>query len=275
MNEFSHKEITKISLSKTFNDEILNEVVNASILPDKDENQNGYVHHFYNPVTNTNYSSTEDSAKSRCIVHIGKYLITKNLEELGRAIHFLEDICTPVHVQYEDSTDAIIRGALHIEFEKRLDYFVETLLLSDTNKENEYSILLNSTFKNKDISIGKFIDFCALEAAKNYYLYRNDKEGLKDIAIKNTFDLAFFAVQYLYQTITNKNIEYAKILINGDNEDIGMVIKQSTLSNITILDLAPLNSNVRLRFNSKNEILIFERTSFIKNFVLKDVQNIL
>lgn len=260
MNKFSHKYITRLALNGLFSKKDTEKIIEGSILPDKDENQNGYVCHFYNPVTNTNYTGSEDSAKTRCIAHFGRYLINKKPEELGRAIHFLEDVCTPVHTQYEDTVDAVIRGPLHIKFEKELDIFCEESVFSD-----DWHL---GSFK----SVSDLISYCALESAKNYYLYRDKKE--QATALENTYKLAIFAVEYLTSQFALNNKKIADFISIKDNENVGILIKRQTENGkYKITDLAPLSENFRLRLSGRQEILIFKKPHTGRNFVLNEIFN--
>ena len=78
MNCFSHKFFTALCFDQDF------ELADACVLPDEDENQNGYSCHFYNPVTGKCYLGTEDSAKNRFLWHLCNYLMTKKKEELNK-----------------------------------------------------------------------------------------------------------------------------------------------------------------------------------------------
>ena len=151
MNFFSHIFFT----SHCFDDDkILKE---TCILPDKDENDYGYSSHFFNPVTYKCYLNSEDSARNRFIWHLSNYLIKNNKESLGRAIHFLEDICTPVHTQYEDPVDAALKLNLHINFEKQLDKYLESHIeFKQYIMFNTISELLKNILESKKIIAKQF-----------------------------------------------------------------------------------------------------------------------
>ena len=284
MNSFSHKKIVELVLKDYFSESDLETIKNGTVLPDDTEQQYGFVCHFYNPVTNTNYLSTEDSAKSRCIVHTADFLRSNNLIDLGQAIHYLEDICTPVHTQYEDTTDAVFRGKLHIEFEKELDKFLESY---NGNHDMEFN------FRNK-LSLSELINYCALESAKNYYLYKEPKnaEDIKS-AIYNTFELAIKAVKcFIFnymgiEQIKNSGRKTKQVRIfkgtsivneeenrKGNEEEIehiGMLIIDSENG---FLDIAPTNANHRFRIRNKNEVFIFRKVSILRNFTLYSIQTL-
>lgn len=94
--------------------------------PDKDENEGAYKNHFYNRATGSNFLGEYTSAKTKFINHYQNALdeyakknTKKSLEELGRSLHFLEDMNTPVHTNYETWTDAVFKFSLHVSFEDR------------------------------------------------------------------------------------------------------------------------------------------------------------
>ncbi len=99
-----------------------------SVQPDKDENQGSYKFHFYNPITETNYMNEKESSLVRFKSHfrnaVDNYSDGDKKEaycELGRCIHFLEDINAPVHTAYQHPRDSIIKLPIHVSFEKKCD----------------------------------------------------------------------------------------------------------------------------------------------------------
>jgi len=103
-------------------------IVSGSLKPDDDENKGGFKYHFYNPITERNYMGEKETAVYKCKTHYEAAL--KNYEmgkkdvaydELGRAIHFLEDSNTPVHTGYDNPSDSVIKLPLHVRFEKTCD----------------------------------------------------------------------------------------------------------------------------------------------------------
>lgn len=260
MNDFGHKTSTQsatleagLKFPEFFTgdkEKVFTEILDGCVLPDIDENQNGYSHHFYNAVTNTNYLGTEDSAKARCLRHSAAFILSKDYKELGRAIHFLEDICTPVHSQYEDVSDSIIRGKLHLDFEKEFDEFLAT-----------YKPALPDELPKFD-SPGKLIDFCALESAKNYYDYRDNNVEKNEI-FKRTADLALMAVfklcEFLYQG--NPKAGYIK-----DGE-----VEAGVFLDFGKPEVATMADSYRLRANGENEVFIFEKPYTGRNFMLSNI----
>ena len=240
MNFFSHIFFTSYCFE---NDKILKE---TCILPDKDENDYGYSSHFFNPVTYKCYLNSEDSAKNRFIWHISNYLIKNNKESLGRAIHFLEDICTPVHTQYEDPVDAALKLNLHINFEKQLDEYLESHI------EFKQYIMFNT--------ISELLKYCPCKSAELYQQYVNETK--LDNILKNVSELTISALYSLKNILESKKI----------------IAKQFSLKNIKINVLfeknnmlpSCLDSNFCLRYNGFDNILAFSRSNRFHNFQFTD-----
>ena len=128
MNELSHRFITKKSIEIAgikLRAEQKHKLIESSTLPDIDEKDNLFAAHFYNPVTQLNFRSERETALTRFIEHYDKSKNGENLEEIGRAVHYLEDLNTPVHVAYEDKFDSVYRLSGHIEFENTCDSLID------------------------------------------------------------------------------------------------------------------------------------------------------
>lgn len=165
MDDKAHIEITKkaIKLSKVNLNE--NEVLTLTkycIKPDYDERDYAYAYHFYNPTRK--YKENEITALSKCLSHYEKAAAERDLEELGRAIHFLEDLCTPVHCGYEDKIDYVYRLHQHMEFEKMCDKLVDEINISDID--------------DTPVLIGSLKDLCRNCAAQSYVYFKElDKKS--------------------------------------------------------------------------------------------------
>lgn len=103
-------------------------IAEYSVKPDEDENQGLYKYHFYNPVTERNFMNEKTTALSKFVSHFNSAVKhykekekTISYQELGRAIHFLEDLNTPVHTAYETPADSVTKFPLHVRFEKICD----------------------------------------------------------------------------------------------------------------------------------------------------------
>lgn len=108
------------------------------VKPDEDEIEGAYKYHFYNPVTELNFMGENDSALTRCADHFNRALHYMKLyyqamangnlekarayrrramEELGRALHFLGDLNTPVHTNNQTLLDTGFNFFFHVSFE--------------------------------------------------------------------------------------------------------------------------------------------------------------
>lgn len=236
MNTYSHKFFTSLCFDNDIN------LMDSCILPDEDEAQSGYSCHFYNPVTRKCYLGTEDSAKNRFIWHLSNYLITKEQESLGRAIHYLEDICTPVHTQYEDPVDAAIRLNLHINFEKRLDEYLE-------NHSQFYS-KLNVT------SLSEVLEYCPCKASELYYQYRDS--GITTKVFDDVCELVVSSLLLLKSCIDLNKIVSKTFTIRKEKINIlfegGKILPSC------------LNTNFCLRYNGIDNVSVYHRESRMLNF---------
>lgn len=132
MNDKSHTLITEIAIKKSginFTDNQIETLKKFSLQPDYDEREYFYAYHFYNPTRK--YGENEITALTKCLSHYEKAKAKGDLEELGRSIHFLEDLCTPVHCGYDDKIDYVYRLHQHMEFEKMCDKLVTEINISD------------------------------------------------------------------------------------------------------------------------------------------------
>ena len=165
-------------------------IIFYSVQPDIDEKEGSFKNHFYNPATRKNFRGERQSAMTKYIYYYNLAKERKRAgmpyyEPIGRCLHFLEDINTPVHTYYEDLFDATIRLGQHIKFENYCNTIVEKLEETCYNYVNlEY--YLNNNIK----SIAKM---CARESSILFYKYDhiNKKEEIDAIAkeaIKNGID---------------------------------------------------------------------------------------
>ena len=132
MNDKTHIFITMTAAEKSGiklseeEKEILREMC---VKPDYDEREYFYYYHFYNPTKK--YKSSDITALTKCVSHYENAKSKRDLAELGRAAHFLEDICTPVHCGYESKTNYISRLHQHIEFEKMCDELITEISINN------------------------------------------------------------------------------------------------------------------------------------------------
>ncbi len=166
-------------------------VKDYSLKPDEDEIEGAFKNHFYNPVTETNFMGEKVSACTKCVDHYNKAIEyyqknNKNLayQELGRAIHFMEDLNTPVHTGYDLPTDAIFKFPLHVRFEKICDTI---------NKECRCVMSFESLkyfYENDVISLAKS---SSLLSSDNFY-YLNEEILNPEVIAKNSVKNAQYNV---------------------------------------------------------------------------------
>lgn len=145
----THKYVTEIALeivdnvfgektSKFYTLKDREQIGYGSVAPDNDENQGAYKDHFYNPVTELNFMGEVTSAKTKCVDHFNRALhymklhyqsMTKGdldrakkhrekaMEEIGRSLHFLQDLNTPVHTNNQTLVDTGFNFLSHVSFE--------------------------------------------------------------------------------------------------------------------------------------------------------------
>lgn len=179
------------NLSKFYNSSAITRLLIYCVKPDEDENDGAYKFHFFNPITERNFVGEVESALTRFVTHYrnavrfyksGKH--NNAWEELGRAIHFLEDLNTPVHTNYENVFDAGAKLQMHVEFEKRCVELQEQCK-PPMNFEN-----IRYYLDNVLSTIGQA---SAYLAADNFYPLENELESRDEIA-RNSIENAQKAV---------------------------------------------------------------------------------
>ena len=96
--------------------------------PDVDENDGAFKWHFYNVATGCNFLGEPVTALTKFKEHYNEAIRyyqsndkNKAFEQLGRSLHFLEDMNTPVHTNNQILGDAVLNSPLHVTFEKHCD----------------------------------------------------------------------------------------------------------------------------------------------------------
>ncbi len=153
------------SVSKIITATYANKLKASSVLPDIDETNGIFAWHFYGP-NEKNYLGSTPTAYTKFREHYNEAvdLYPTNtlgaMEELGRALHYIQDICEPHHAMNRTAADSY-----HSEFEK----YVEN------NREN-YAISRVTTTKLNNIknSTLKGIADTAAEYARDYF---DDADG--------------------------------------------------------------------------------------------------
>lgn len=176
-------------------------LVRGSVLPDSDETNGIYAWHFYGE-NGKNWSGGSTTAYTKCIEHYneavdlyGDGLKASAMEELGRALHYLQDVNVPHHAK-----NAIAGLTNHSEFE-------------DLAEENRYSYavtgLTPSIYTDADKTLGDIIDYYA-DIARDWYdeassgdesemktaagaCVRNSQRATVTVLYKFMFDVGFLA----------------------------------------------------------------------------------
>lgn len=151
--------------------------------PDEDEIEGAFKCHFYNPATGKNFRGEDDSALKRFVDHynsaVALYKADNKFgayEQLGRALHFLEDMNTPVHTNNQSFLDSAFDSLFHMAFEKKCVKLQEKATVTLTLREFDY-------YKNNDIEqIGKA---CAILANDNFYAMYKKILSKDEVAIKS------------------------------------------------------------------------------------------
>lgn len=174
-------------------------IADYSLKPDEDEIEGAYKYHFYNPATETNFMGEENSALTKCNLHydnaVRAYKDNNKVfafQELGRAIHFMEDLNTPVHVGYNLPTDAVLKFPLHVRFEKICD---------NINKECKAEVPLDAFKYFKANSVSTIAKSSAILASGNYYRLNNEvgKESSSDLAKNSVLNAQYRITGLLYK----------------------------------------------------------------------------
>lgn len=188
MNTKTHKYITDLAI-KILDNKELNEhrenLVYYSAQPDFDENEGAFKFHFYNPATNKSFADEYNSALSRCC----KYYMDaqdkneksddKYIELLGRSIHYLVDLNTPVHTYNQDVFDAVVNVSSHVAFEKKCDELIDKINLLNAPKIRNIKYFVNNTIKTIATN-------CALNASILFKKYNSMDVKREFIDIANT-----------------------------------------------------------------------------------------
>lgn len=176
---------------KIYTKEVKDQLYKFCTRPDDDEIEGAYKVHFYNPATEKNFNGEDDSALYRFKMHydnaLNLYKEGKEMDsisELGRALHFLEDMNTPVHTNNQSFLDSTIDVFLHTSFEKRCVEVQSEVVSKMLRREFDYYCI------NTIEQIGKSSAFLAND---NFYSLYKKKLPRDDIA-KNSIENAQKAV---------------------------------------------------------------------------------
>ncbi len=169
----------------------------ASGLPDVDEKAMGFAGHFYDPHTGYGTNVLYKSAKDNVIDHYNAAYqeFRKNphmplnsnefscvLEELGRALHYIQDVCEPHH-----AANLIAGVSTHMLFESYVEDLINDFLPKNVNISN--SSYLNAKTK----TVGDITHSAALSGKSQLYqVVRSNPNGEWDTAAKNCL---YYAVE--------------------------------------------------------------------------------
>lgn len=180
------KQVMK-NTQKLYTKEVCDQLYTFCTKPDDDEIEGAYKAHFYNPATEKNFNGEDDSALYRFKLHYNKALelykdgkLMDSISELGRSLHFLEDMNTPVHTNNQSFLDSTIDVFLHTSFEKRC-VEIQSEVVSNMLKR-EFDYYRNNTVEQAAKS-------SAFLANDNFYaLYK--RKLPRDIIAKNSIENA-------------------------------------------------------------------------------------
>lgn len=189
----TEKSINIAGLNNKVSENIRNEIIHYSTQPDFDETTCAFKYHFYNPATGKNFNDEYKSALTMFCDYYKKaeknYMQGERFSEyLGRAIHYLVDINTPVHTYNQDVFDAVVNVSSHVYFENKCDELIEKI------RDDELPNNINDDYFNLN-SITTIANNCALKSSVLFDMYSKIKSK-KDVepiciqavmnAIKNT-----------------------------------------------------------------------------------------
>jgi len=163
-----------------YTDDVIEALMDASKLPDEDETDGMNKWHFYNPNTGKNFRGESVTALSKFTSHyddaVEYYLDGQEddaWESLGRALHYLGDLNTPVHTNSQNLVDAGIGALSHWSFEAKCDEIKEDYEVTMTS--SSYRYYQNNTVTN----IGKS---CANMASDNFNAMKNGTASVETVA---------------------------------------------------------------------------------------------
>lgn len=175
----------------------------GSGLPDMDETDLGFVAHFYDPDSGENFLGQDDpTAKTKTGSHynIAYNILSSNfhmdllsddfarvMEELGRALHYLQDLCEPHH-----ASNKIAVLTNHTDFEDYVEDNIETILGNSPSSNCYYhSIALNN-------STQYLAHYAATIAKPKYEIIKND-ENFYSVGYSSVWESVYFSEALIYK----------------------------------------------------------------------------
>lgn len=175
----------------------------GSGLPDIDETDWGFVAHFYDPDSGENFLGQDDpTAKTKTGSHynIAYNILSSNfhmdllsddfarvMEELGRALHYLQDLCEPHH-----ASNKIAVLTNHTDFEDYVEDNIETILGNSPSSNCYYhSIALNNSTQ--------YLAHYAATIAKPKYEKIKDDENFYSVGYSSVWEAVYFSEALIYK----------------------------------------------------------------------------
>lgn len=168
-------------------------------MPDVDETDGGSAWHFYGP-DGKNWSGGTVTAYTKCIEHYNDAVDLYDagfedsaMEELGRALHYLQDVNVPHHAM---NKVAVLSN--HLQFEAYVENNISSF---------ELTSLTSTVYNDADYSLGTIIDDYA-EVARDWYddasssstwntpagaCARNAQRATATVLYKFMFDVGYIA----------------------------------------------------------------------------------
>lgn len=163
-----------------YTDDVIETLMTYSKKPDEDETDGINMWHFYNPNTGKNFNGGSVTALSKFTSHYNNAVSYYNdgqeddaWESLGRALHYLGDLNTPVHTNNQSLADAGTGLRSHISFEAKCEEIKEDYEV--TMSSGSYRYYQNNTVTN----IGKA---CANMASDNFNAMKNQTSTVETVA---------------------------------------------------------------------------------------------
>ncbi|MDR1627468.1 MAG: hypothetical protein LBR79_01680 [Oscillospiraceae bacterium] len=209
--------------SDFYTDKITDIILEYCEKPDTDEIDGGFKWHFYNPATELNFMGERESALTRFINHYNAAIINYNtghtteaFQEFGRSLHFVEDLSTPVHTNYESLVDAGIKLSMHVEFEKRCIAVQDTCVAAVKQENLKY--YLDNTKK----IIGKT---CAYLSADLFYSLEHEllpQDTIAEYAVLNAQKVVVGLLNRFYSEVAPSS--NSRSSIKADEKPLGEVV---------------------------------------------------
>lgn len=144
-------------------------IVASADLPDVDEKDYCYAYHFYNPYTNKNYWPVSSKIQNitgltqfnKHLNNAVNYYSTSKeyaLTELGRAIHYFEDVNEPHH-----AANLTALNSTHAFYEKYVDHRNADFLVCHSTKYDDF----------KDMTFMEYCNTVFIDSAKLSYTYKD------------------------------------------------------------------------------------------------------